>query len=41
MQLVSEFMLAAIAVGFLLAAPSVADFLDKWLNTNRQLNNKR
>lgn len=41
MQLASEFVLAAIAVGFLLVAPSVADFLDKWLNTNRQLNNKR
>ena len=41
MQLASEFVLAALAVGFLLVAPSVADFLDHWLNPNRQLNNKR
>ena len=41
MQLASEFVLAAIAVGFIMVAPSVADFLDKHLNPNRQINKKR
>ena len=41
MTLASEFVLAAIAVGVLMVAPNVADFLDKHLNPNRQLNNKR
>lgn len=35
MQLASEFVLAAIAVGFLLVAPSVAEFLDRHLNKKR------
>lgn len=41
MQLASEFALATLAVGIVLVAPSVADFLDKHLNPNRQLNKKR
>ena len=41
MQLASEFVLAALCVAVILAAPSVADILDKYLNPDRQLNNKR
>lgn len=41
MTLASEFVLATLAVGIVLVAPSVADFIDKWLNPSRQINNKR
>lgn len=41
MTLASEFVLAAIAVGILLVAPSVANILDKALNPDRQIDTKR
>lgn len=41
MTLASEFLLAAFAVAIILVAPEVATLLDKHLNPNRQLNNKR
>lgn len=41
MQLASEFVLAAILVGVIMVAPNVADFLDKYLNPSRQINNRR
>lgn len=41
MILASEFVLAALCVAVILVAPEVANLLDKHLNPNRQLNNKR